>query len=69
MESESRRQSRFSLWLLGIFVLVLLGFLLILQSSNIWKSFSVETAGDTLLLYGLTSLNFAAFVIFGFIFL
>lgn len=69
MESESRRQSRFSLWLLGIFVLVLLGFLVILQSSNIWKSFSVETAGDTLLLYGLTSLNFAAFVIFGFIFL
>lgn len=69
MESESRKQSRFSLWLLGIFVLVLLGFLLILQSSNIWKSFSVETAGDTLLLYGLTSLNFAAFVIFGFIFL
>ncbi|MER3430181.1 MAG: hypothetical protein C4324_03900 [Blastocatellia bacterium] len=69
MENESRRRGRISLWLLGLFVFLLLGFLVILQSSNIWKSFSVDTAGDTLLLYGLTSLNFAAFVVFGFIFL
>lgn len=69
MENKGGHQSRFSLWLLGILVVILLGFLFLLQSSNIWKSFSVETAGDTLLLYGLTSLNFAAFVIFGFIFL
>lgn len=69
MENGTRRRSRISLWLLGLFVLLLLGFLVILQSSNIWKSFSVDTAGDTLLLYGLTSLNFAAFVVFGFIFL
>src|SRR5437762_266781 len=40
-----------------------------LQASNLWKSFSIETASDTLLLYGLSSLNFIAFVIFGFIFL
>jgi hypothetical protein len=40
-----------------------------LQSSNVWKTFSVETASDTLLLYALSSLNFIAFIIFGFIFL
>ena len=55
--------------ILGLFVLALLGFLIVLQSSNLWKSFSVESASDTLLLYALTSLNFIAFVIFGFIFL
>ena len=54
---------------LGVLVLGLLAFLVLLQSSNIWKSFTVETASDTLLLYGLSSLNVAAFVIFGFIFL
>jgi nitrogen fixation/metabolism regulation signal transduction histidine kinase len=50
-------------------VLILLTFLIILQSSNLWRSFAVETASDTLLLYALSSLNFIAFVIFGFIFL
>ncbi len=40
-----------------------------LQSSNLWKTFSIETASDTLLLYALSSLNFIAFIIFGFIFL
>lgn len=40
-----------------------------LQTSNLWKDFSVQTASDTLLLYALSSLNFIAFVIFGFIFL
>jgi len=54
---------------LGLFVLVLLVLLILLQSSNLWKSFTVETASDTLLLYALSSLNFIAFVIFGFIFL
>jgi PAS domain S-box-containing protein len=56
-------------WILGAFVLVLLTFLILLQSSNLWKTFSIETANDTLLLYALSSLNFFAFVIFGFIFL
>lgn len=56
-------------WILGIVVLVLLFLLVMLQSSNLWKTFSVETASDTLLLYALSSLNFIAFVIFGFIFL
>lgn len=60
---------RVSLVLLGLFVLALLTTLVLLQTSNIWKDFSVETASDTLVLYALSSLNFIAFVIFGFIFL
>ncbi|MEP6903819.1 MAG: ATP-binding protein [Actinomycetota bacterium] len=56
-------------WLLGVTVLLLLTFLILLQSSNLWKTFTIETAGDTLLLYALSSLNFFAFVIFGFILL
>lgn len=63
------KQSKPLLFVLGLFVLALLAFLVLLQSSNLWKSFSVESASDTLLLYALSSLNFIAFVIFGFIFL
>ncbi len=69
MAVKSPNQNRARLAALGIFVLGLLAFLILLQSSNIWKSFTVESASDTLLLYGLSSLNVAAFVIFGFIFL
>ena len=43
--------------------------LVMLQASNLWKTFTIETSGDLLLLYALSSLNFIAFVIFGFIFL
>ncbi len=46
-----------------------LSFLILLQTSNLWKNFSVDSASDTLLLYALSSLNFIAFVIFGFILL
>ncbi|MEP6847630.1 MAG: ATP-binding protein [Acidobacteriota bacterium] len=56
-------------WIMGVVVLILFGLLIMLQSSNLWKTFSVETASDTILLYGLSSLNFIAFIIFGFIFL
>lgn len=63
------KQNRVVLWVLGIFVLVLLTTLILLQTSNLWKGLAIDTASDTLLLYGLSSLNFAAFVIFGFIFL
>src|SRR5688572_18186163 len=56
-------------WILGLFVLALLTFLILLQTSNLWKNLSIETANDTLLLYALSSLNFFAFVIFGFILL
>lgn len=69
MNGRPPRQNRLVLWVLGIVVLALLALLILLQSSNLWKSLTVETASDTLLLYGLSSLNVAAFVIFGFIFL
>ncbi len=65
-EQPKRRQTP---WLLGLFVLVSFVVLFLLQASNLWKDFSVETTSDTLLLYALSSLNFFAFVIFGFIFL
>jgi len=55
-------------WLLGGLVLVLFTFLVLLQTSNYWKDIAVDSVGDTLLLYALSSLNFFAFVIFGFIF-
>ena len=55
--------------MLGALVLLSFVVLVLLQTSNLWKDFTVETASDTLLLYALSSLNFFAFVIFGFIFL
>ena len=68
-EVQTPKKRRSVPWLLGLLVLALLVFLIMLQASNLWKSFSVETASDTILLYGLSSLNFIALVIFGFIFL
>jgi two-component system nitrogen regulation sensor histidine kinase NtrY len=56
-------------WILGLTVLTLLVILIMLQASNWWKVFPIETASDTMLLYGLSSLNFAALIVFGFIFL
>lgn len=55
-------------WILGGLVLILFTFLILLQSSNYWKDLAVDSASDTLLLYALSSLNFFAFVILGFIF-
>ena len=55
-------------YILGGIVLLLLALSIILQSSNLWRNLSVESANDTLLLYALSSLNFIAFIIFGFIF-
>lgn len=46
-----------------------LGFLIVLQSTNLWKDFTIQSASDLILLYALSSLNFIAFVIFAFIFL
>ncbi|NOT46801.1 MAG: hypothetical protein HOP17_03490, partial [Acidobacteria bacterium] len=56
-------------WILGLFVLVTFTILVMLQISNEWKRFSVDTASDTILLYALSSLNFIALIVFGFIFL
>ncbi|MBC7899169.1 MAG: HAMP domain-containing protein [Saprospiraceae bacterium] len=70
MENDQiKKQRRKTPWILGALVLVLLTLLILLQTSNLWKNFSVDSASDTLLLYALSSLNFIAFVIFGFIFL
>jgi PAS domain S-box-containing protein len=55
--------------LLGGLMLALLGILLVLQASGIWNVIQVDTASDTLLLYGISTLTFVAFIIFAFIFL
>ena len=68
-QSQIKPKKRTPPWFLGAFVLVLLTILVLLQSSNYWKIFQIESASDTLLLYALSSLNFFAFVIFGFIFI
>ena len=68
-DANPKIKKRTSAWILGALALIFLTFLVLLQTSNLWKNLSVETAGDTLLLYALSSLNFFAFVIFGFIFL
>ena len=66
---HEKPKRRIAPWIFGVFVLLSLTFLVILQTSNLWKNLAVETASDTLLLYALSSLNFIALVIFGFIFL
>ncbi len=56
-------------WVIGTLMVASLAMLIILQSTNLWKNLAIESASDLLLLYALSSLNFIAFVIFGFIFL
>ncbi len=67
-EKTAKVKKRSPPWILGGFVFFLLALLVILQSSNLWKSFTIESASDTLALYALLSINFIAFVIFAFIF-
>lgn len=55
-------------WILGILVFGLFTFLVVLQSSNIWRQVTIETAGDSLALYALSTLDFIALIIFGLIF-
>ncbi|MBC7796075.1 MAG: HAMP domain-containing protein, partial [Pyrinomonadaceae bacterium] len=62
-------RQRFFLAFLSALVLAILTFLILLQSSQVWRYFQIETANDTLTLYALSSLNFIALVIFGFILL
>lgn len=68
-QDNATKRKRTALFILGPFVLILLTLLILLQSSNLWKTLAVESASDTLLLYALSSLNFVAFIVFGFIFL
>ena len=46
-----------------------LALLFILQSTNLWKDFTIDSSSDLVVLYALSSFNFVAFVIFAFIFL
>jgi two-component system nitrogen regulation sensor histidine kinase NtrY len=67
--NQAKRRRTLTLAALGAIVFALLLFLVLLQSSQLWKSFAVDTASETLTLYALTSLNFFALIIFAFIFL
>jgi two-component system nitrogen regulation sensor histidine kinase NtrY len=66
-ERAPRRRS--APWLLGGLVLLLLFTLVALQAFGLWTVVPPDTTSDTLLLYALSSLNFAAFVVFSFIFI
>lgn len=63
------RSRRVVPWLLGAAVLVMLSIIAAQQLFNIAPVLSPETGSDTLLLVALSSLNFAAFVVFSFILL
>ncbi len=56
-------------WVIGTLMVASLALLVALQSTNLWKTFTIESSSDLLLLYALSSLNFVAFIIFAFIFL
>lgn len=56
-------------WIIGSFALLTFVLLIILQASGLWKTLSIETSQDLVLLYALSSLNFIAFVVFAFVFL
>ncbi|MGH9901581.1 MAG: hypothetical protein ACRD68_07185, partial [Pyrinomonadaceae bacterium] len=66
--APQRARRRGAPWLLGGLVLLLLSVLVVLQVFGLWEVFTPDTAADTLLLYALSSLNFAAFIVFAFIF-
>lgn len=68
MQEPLSKPKRRTPWLLGIVVFALLTFLILLQTSNLWRNLAIETAEDTIALYALSSLNFVAFIIFAFIF-
>ena len=70
MENElSKPKRRKTPWVIGTLMVASLALLIILQSTNLWKTFTIESSSDLLLLYALSSLNFVAFIIFAFIFL
>jgi two-component system nitrogen regulation sensor histidine kinase NtrY len=69
-DSNARTSRRHTAtWLVGGIVFVLLAIIVAQQLFNLWAVVPSETASDTLLLYALSSLNFAAFVVFSFILL
>ena len=66
---ELKPRRRTAPWLLGGLVLLPLSVLIALQAFGLWAVVPPDTASDTLLLYALSSLNFAAFIVFSFIFI
>ena len=66
---QAKVKRRKTPWVVGTIMVASLAMLIILQSTNLWKNLAIESSSDLLLLYALSSLNFIAFVIFGFIFL
>lgn len=70
MEKEVAKVKRRKMpWIIGSIVAASFVTLVVLQSSNLWKDFTIDSSSDLLLLYALSGLNFAALIIFGFIFL
>jgi two-component system, NtrC family, nitrogen regulation sensor histidine kinase NtrY len=67
--TKKTRSRRVTPWLLGASVLMMLALIASQQLFNIAPVLSPDTASDTLLLVALSSLNFAAFVVFTFILL
>jgi PAS domain S-box-containing protein len=68
-KTESAPRRRAAPWLWGGLVLILLFTLVALQAFGLWTVLPPDTTSDTLLIYALSSLNFAAFVVFSFIFI
>ncbi|MEP6705976.1 MAG: ATP-binding protein [Pyrinomonadaceae bacterium] len=68
-EKESVQRRSFVPWLLGGLVLLLLIIIVAQQAFNLMALVPPDTGSDTLLLYALSSLNFAAFIVFSFILL
>lgn len=70
-ESESVKEAtprrRTAPWLLGGLVLLLLFTLVAMQAFGVWSLLPRDANSDTLIIYALSSLNFAAFVVFAFI--
>src|SRR5215210_5424378 len=66
--AELKPRRRTAPWVLGGLVLLPLSVLVALQAFGLWAVVPPDTASDTLLLYALSSLNFAAFIVFTFIF-
>src|SRR2546421_1371145 len=64
---ETKQRRRTAPWLLGGLVLLLLLTLVALQAFGVWTVLPRDANSDTLIIYALSSLNFAAFVVFAFI--
>src|SRR5215471_11992641 len=67
-EAKGGQKRRSAPWLLGGLVLLFLAIIVAQQPFNLWALVPPDTAGDTVGLYALSTLNFVAFVVFSFIF-